>query len=166
MKQILYFLLFLSVLTSCTRKSVGLDVIKNQYDYYVQVVEITDGDTFKGLTQDKIEIRFRIYAIDAPERKQAYSEKSKQYLSDLIYGKRVGIKVQRKNDGYGRPVVWVYTPEGKDVSAELLKAGLAWHFKRYDQSGEYAELENAARKNKVGLWSEYDPVAPWDFRKH
>ena len=138
---------------------------RSQYDYWVQVVGITDGDTFKGLTQDKIEIRFRIFGIDAPEKNQAFSNRSKQYLSDLIYNKRVGIKVQKKNDGYGRPVVWVYTPDGQDVSAEMLRAGMAWHFKRYDNSDAYSALEQSARTKRIGLWQDINPTAPWNYRK-
>ena len=41
---------------------------KRNYDYQVRVVSITDGDTFRGLTKDKKEIRFRIHGIDAPEK--------------------------------------------------------------------------------------------------
>ena len=84
-----------------------------------------DGDTFRGLTSDSTEIRFRLYGIDAPEKTQAFSNVSRQYLSDLFFGKTVGIKIQKKNAQYGRPIVWVYTSEGLDVSTEMLKSGLA-----------------------------------------
>lgn len=170
MKRAAYSVLIIFLLlTSCERKSGRKDYVSVQqeqtYDYYVQIEGITDGDTFDGLTRDKIEVRFRIYGIDAPEKKQAFNDNSKKYLSDLIYGKKVGINVQKKRDGYGRPVVWVYTPDGKDAGAEMLKAGMAWHFKKYDKSKEYADLENSARKNKTGLWSDKSPIAPWNFRK-
>ena len=138
---------------------------RHNYNYYVQVVGISDGDTFKGLTKDNKEIRFRIYGIDAPERKQAFYNNSKQHLSDLIYEKMVGIIVQRERDRYGRPIVWVYTPEGKDVSAEMLKSGMAWHYKEYDDSEIYEKLEKSARINKVGLWGDKKPIAPWVYRK-
>jgi endonuclease YncB( thermonuclease family) len=62
-------------------------------------------------------------------------------------------------------VVWIYTPEGKDVSAEILKAGMAWHYKKYDDSENYSNLENKARKKRIGLWSDAAPVEPWNFRK-
>ena len=159
-KRYFFPALLLLMCMSCNQR-----MSRGQYDYSVLVVAITDGDTFKGLTQDKIEVRFRIYGIDAPEKKQAFSNRSKQYLSDLIYNKRVGIKVQKKNDGYGRPVVWVYTPEGQDVSAEMIRAGMAWHFKRYDNSESYSGLEQSARAKRMGLWQDKNPVAPWDFRK-
>lgn len=156
MKQVVFSVLIVILLfTSCEKKSGRKHTASVQLeqvcDYYVQVVGIVDGDTFDGLTKDKIEIRFRIYGIDAPEKKQAFNDKSKKYLSDLIYGKRVGIKVQKKRDGYGRPIVWVYSPDGKDVGAEMIKAGMAWHFTEYDKSQEYSNLEDFARRNKTGL---------------
>lgn len=144
----------------------GNSVNRRNYDYQVKVVSITDGDTFRGLTKDNEEIRFRIYGIDAPEKKQPFSQKSKQYLSDLIYDKTVGIIVKTERDRYGRPVVWVYTPDGKDVSAEMIKAGLAWHYKDYSDDEKYALLEIEAKRNRLGLWSDLYPVIPSEFRKN
>lgn len=170
MKQFVYPMLIAVLLfMSCERKSGQKDSVSVQQeqmcDYYVQVVAVVDGDTFDGLTQDKIEIRFRIYGIDAPEKKQAFYDKSKKHLSELIYGKKVGVKVQKKRDGYGRPIVWVYSLEGQDVGAEMLKLGMAWHFKKYDNSQEYSNYENLAKINRVGLWSDKTPTAPWNYRK-
>ena len=133
-------------------------------DYCVKVVAITDGDTFRGLTKDKEEIRYRIYGIDAPENNQAFGNRSKQQLSDLIFGKTVGIRLD-KIDFFGRPVVWVYTPDGKDVSAEMIRSGMAWHFKKYDKSELYNTLEIEARNKQKGLWFDKNPVPPWDFRR-
>ena len=158
-KQKNLLILLFSLACSCGQ-------IHYNYDYYVQVVSITDGDTFIGLTKDNKEIRFRIYGIDAPERKQAFGNRAKQYLSGLIYEKKVGIIVQKEYDKYGRPIVWVYTLEGKDVSTEMLKSGMAWHFKEYDASEKYEMLESSARINKIGLWDDKNPIAPWDYRKN
>ena len=135
-------------------------------DYSVRVVKIVDGDTFIGLTNDKREVHFRLQGIDAPEKGQLYSGNSKEKLEELIAGKFVRIKAQQKSDRYGRLIVWAYTPDGEDVSAEMLKAGLSWHFRKYDNSAIYSQLENEARKNRFGIWSEANPVSPWDFRKN
>ena len=62
-------------------------------------------------------------------------------------------------------IVWAYTPDGEDVSAEMLKAGLSWHFRKYDNSAFYSQLETEARKNRSGLWSDANPIEPWNFRK-
>ena len=174
MKQLIPVLLLFILLSSCERKSgrkniersnINICICENQLcDYCVKVIGITDGDTFKGLTEDKKEIKFRIYGIDAPEKKQAFGTKSKEYLSNLIFGKIVGVKVQSK-DLYGRSIAWVYTPDGKDVSAEMLKAGMAWHYKKYDDSELYETLENEAKSKHTGLWMDNQSTAPWDFRK-
>ena len=137
----------------------------NSFDYYVRVVKIVDGDTFIGLTNDKKEVHFRLQGIDAPEKGQPFSGKSKEKLAELIAGKYVGIKAQQNPDRYGRLIVWAYTPEGKDVSAEMLKTGFSWHFRKYDNSAFYSQLETEARKNRSGLWSDANPIAPWNFRK-
>ena len=137
---------------------------KKGEEYFVKVVSIADGDTFTGLTFDNKQIKCRFYGIDAPETKQAFGNRSKQVLSDLIFGEIVHIIIQDK-DRYQRAIVWVYTSDGKDISAEMLKAGMAWHYKQYSKDNEYAELENAARQQKIGLWADKNPVAPWEFRK-
>lgn len=187
MKKLVSLIVVLILITGCERKSGRGRVVSNQIsnseitraneeilddcicddidcDYCVKVVAITDGDTFRGLTQDKEEVRYRIYGIDAPENKQAFGNRSKQHLSDLIFGKTVGIKLD-KIDFFGRPVVWVYTPDGKDVSAEMIMAGMAWHYKKYDKTGLYNILEIGARSEKKGLWIDKNPIPPWDFRK-
>ena len=166
MKHLYLFLAVSLLFLSCENKTrQRSQAFCKDCDYIVRVTSIVDGDTFKGLNAENNEIRFRIYGIDAPERNQAFGSKSRQYLSDLIFRQTVGIKIQKKNDGYGRPVVWVYTAQGQDISAEMLKAGMAWHFKRYDSSAEYENLEIQARQQKLGLWKDANPMAPWDFRK-
>ncbi len=72
-----------------------------------------------------------------------------------------------KRDRYGRIV-------GKglvDACLEQVKAGFAWHYKRYqhEQSPEdqrlYADAENQARNNGLGLWRENNPNPPWEYRR-
>ena len=49
----------------------------------------------KGLT------KIRLHQIDAPEKKQNFGQRSKQSLSELIYGKTVKVDVA-DIDKYGR----------------------------------------------------------------
>jgi endonuclease YncB( thermonuclease family) len=59
---------------------------------------------------------------------------------------------------------------GVDANLEQVKHGLAWFYRKYQNEMElddrlnYLQAEEAAHAAKVGLWSEPDPVAPWDFR--
>lgn len=128
-----------------------------------KVVAITDGDTFTLLKADSTTTKIRLASIDCPERKQPFSTKAKDFVSDEIFGITVAIKIQSK-DRYRREIGWVYY-EGKCLNEELLKEGLAWHFKRYSDDEKLQELEDRARKKKKGLWAEQDPVPPWEWRK-
>ena len=170
-KALLFIIISLVLLATSTQiaeekeqKPKGKLEFKKGDEFSVRVVGVSDGDTFTGLTADNQQIKCRIYGIDAPEKKQAFGNRSKQVLSDLIFDKQVKIKVQNK-DRYQRAVVWVFTPDGKDVSAEMLRMGMAWHYKQYSKDNEYAELEKTARRQKVGLWADKAPVEPWEFRK-
>lgn len=132
--------------------------------FQVKVVRISDGDTFVGLNRDNLQLKFRIWGIDAPEKGQAFGAKSKEHLSSLIFGKTITVDV-KKTDGWGRFVAYVYTPDNKDVSLEMIEAGFAWHYKQYDDSSVYENAEKEARKNRRGLWIDANPVAPWNYRK-
>ncbi len=141
-----------------------LGVCAYAQEFQVKVVKISDGDTFTAINRDNLQLRFRIWGIDAPEKKQAFGTKSKDYLASLIFGKTITVNVQ-KQDGWGRYLAYVYTPDKKDVSLEMIKAGFAWHYVEYDTSIIYSEAENKARKNKIGLWIDTMPIPPWNYRK-
>lgn len=136
---------------------------KTYQELEVYVVGVSDGDTFKALTKQKEQIRCRIYGIDAPELGQAFGRRSKERLSQLIFNQNVRIKIQ-STDRYGRKVVWVYR-EAQDVGLEMIRSGMAWHYKKFYDSDEYAEAQRAASKKRVGLWADKNPQAPWSFRK-
>lgn len=132
--------------------------------FQVKVVKISDGDTFTAINRDNLQLKFRIWGIDAPEKKQAFGTKSKEHLSSLIFGKTITVDVQ-KQDGWGRYIAYVFTPDNKDVGTEMIKAGMAWQFIEYDQSEKYRAAELQARKSKKGLWSDSHRIAPWEFRQ-
>lgn len=81
------------------------------------------------LMDNKTTIKVRLIGIDCPERYQPYSNIARQFLSDAIFGKEVMVVVDSK-DQFGRSLGWVFCDD-KNLNKELLKAGLAWHFKRY-----------------------------------
>ena len=55
--------------------------------------------------------------------------------------------------------------EGVDVAGEMLKNGLAWYYKEYENNPRYAQLEAGARLRRLGLWNDDRAVAPWEWRK-
>lgn len=160
LKNILFSFLFLHSLVSCGDTAT---FNPDNFDGTTKVVSVADGDSFVGLDADNHQTRFRMYGIDAPERGQAFSKKSRQYFSDLIAGKSVFYEV-KTTDRYGRKVVRVFTTDSVDVGLKMLEAGLVWHYSRYDDSRAYARAENEARKAKSGLWAEDNPTPPWEWR--
>jgi len=128
-----------------------------------KVVSIADGDTITVLDADKHQHKIRLEGIDAPEKKQAFGTKSRQKLGDLVAGKDVTVQWTKK-DRYSRIVGHVYLGD-RDIDLEMVKAGMAWHYRQYSKSTELAAAEAEARKNRVGLWVDPNPIPPWEFRK-
>ena len=127
------------------------------------VIGVSDGDTIKVLDADKKQHRIRFLGIDAPESSQAFGQKSKQYLSSLIFNKNVSINYKEK-DQYGRILGTVFF-ENENINLKMVQAGLAWHYVHFAKDDkELAEAEKAAREAKLGLWADAKPVPPWDYR--
>lgn len=93
--------------------------------YEGKVIAVIDGDTIKILTSDKKQVKIRLAQIDAPEKSQDYGNKSKQSLSDMVFGKQVKV-VQEDTDKYGRAAGRVYL-NNLDVNAEQVKRGYTWN---------------------------------------
>ncbi len=94
-----------------------------------KVVKVTDGDTLTILDANYKEHKIRLAGIDAPERKQAYGLASRKHLASIVAGKQVTVEYQ-KRDRYGR-IVGKVLLDGIDACLEQVKAGFAWHYKKY-----------------------------------
>jgi endonuclease YncB( thermonuclease family) len=133
------------------------------------VIHVADGDTITVLDAKHQQLRVRIGGIDAPERRQAFSKQSTEHLSSMVRRQIVRVEWHKK-DRYGRLVGTVYV-KGQDVGLEQVRAGLAWHYKRYDKEQtpeermRYADAETDARAHRIGLWQDKQPVPPWDWRR-
>lgn len=134
-----------------------------------KIVDVHDGDTIRLLDDSKTQYKCRFNGIDAPELKQDFGNRSKQSLSDMVFGKLVTIEYD-KIDKYGRFVCKILL-DGMDVNLEQIKRGMAWHYKKYqDEQTEtdrklYSEAEIKAREQKLGLWAQPNATPPWDWRR-
>jgi endonuclease YncB( thermonuclease family) len=162
MKRFFSLILLLLGLNVCSANSTqGLHAL---------VVEVSDGDSITVLDADKQQRKIRLQGIDAPEKAQAYGQKSKESLSALVYKKYVQV-LWAKKDRYGRTVGQVIVG-GLDACLEQVKRGMAWHYKDYqgEQSSEdrvlYDRAETLAREKGFGLWQDTAPMEPWAFRRH
>ncbi|MCD4782988.1 MAG: thermonuclease family protein [Candidatus Eremiobacteraeota bacterium] len=128
-----------------------------------KVVRVADGDTILVMHDGKEE-KVRLLGIDCPELNQPYGYEAKRFTARKTRFKTVKVKY-RKRDKYKRTLGWVKLPDNKDLSRELLKAGLAWWYRYYSKDKKLGKLENEARKAKRGLWQGKNPIPPWDWRR-
>jgi micrococcal nuclease len=126
-----------------------------------QVIGISDGDTLTLLV-DRKPLKIRLGDIDAPEKTQAFGERSKQSLSDLCFGRDATYKAQTI-DKYGRTVARV-TCGGVDVNRAQVERGMAWVYDKYNTDRSLPALQANAKTGSKGLWADKSPVAPWEFR--
>ena len=127
-----------------------------------KVVGVSDGDTLTVLHNQQPE-KIRLNGIDCPEKKQDFGARAKQLSSAMAFGKTVEVQYE-KRDRYGR-ILGTVLVGGKNLSEELLRAGMAWHYRQYSADPYLQELEDMARDYRRGLWSMPNPTPPWEFRK-
>jgi len=129
-----------------------------------EVVKISDGDTLTLFTDGR-QIKVRLAEIDTPEKGQPFGNKAKQALAGMVFGKQVKVSVVDV-DRYGRTVGQVVTVDDNlDVNAALVSQGFAWVYRKYAKRAMLLDLEEEARKEERGLWSDAQPIAPWDWRQ-
>jgi endonuclease YncB( thermonuclease family) len=134
-----------------------------------RITGIVDGDTINVLILGKQHIRVRLAFVDAPERGQAFGQRAKQAMSELVFGKDAKLR-PHTIDRYGRLVARVII-DNQDAGLELLKQGLCWVYEKYvgEASPEiqtsYRAAQVVAQSEKTGLWQDAVPVPPWEWRK-
>ena len=148
-----------------------------------KVVKVTDGDTLTLVDINGFSHRVRLAGIDAPEKSQYYGQESTKNLEWLVYNKGVTIEYSR-HDRYGRIIGKIMVNQKSDafcflidcirkvdVGLEQVKVGMAWHYKRYEKEQTvedrnfFSSAERMARKSKIGLWKDKNPIPPWKWRR-
>ncbi len=71
-----------------------------------KVVKVADGDSITVLDSINTQHRIRLQGIDAPEKGQAFGNASRKHLANLVAGKEVTVKWD-KRDRYRRIVGFV-----------------------------------------------------------
>lgn len=131
-----------------------------------KVISVADGDTITILDSSKKQHKIRLYGIDTPEKKQSFGKAAKKHTSRLTYKKQATVKAY-DTDRYGR-TVGVVKVDGTNVNESLIRAGLAWQYRKYCKEkfcSNWLQLEERAKTSNIGLWKDKDPVPPWQWRK-
>ena len=132
----------------------------------VKLIKCIDGDTAKMLV-DNTEIKIRFLAIDTPEtvnpnkKTEEYGMYASKYTcKKLKSSKKIEIAYEEgitKKDKYGRELVWVYL-DSKLLQEDLINNGYAkvkYIYAKYSYTDKLLKLQVKAKKNKVGIWSNY-----------
>ena len=96
-----------------------------------KVIHVQDGDSITVLDDTRTQHKIRLSGIDAPERRQAFGNVSKESLAEQVAGQSVAVEWD-KVDRYGRKVGKVLLA-GLDCNLVQIKRGLAWHYKQYQR---------------------------------
>lgn len=134
------------------------------FDLSGRVVRVADGDTLSLLDKDNRQHKIRLHGIDSPEREQRYGKSAWNALADMVDGKRVSVVVLGE-DSYGRTDGTIYLGD-RNINLAMVAAGHAWWYRYYAPHDRVlAAAEERARKQRLGLWAQPDPVPPWDWRR-
>ena len=128
-----------------------------------RVTRVSDGDTVWVTDAAKLKHKVRLDRIDAPEKDQSWGKESAAVLKGWVFGKNVRVEYA-KRDQYGRILGIVFNGTN-DVNRAMVRSGNAWHYSYFDKTSEYAEAEAEARTARRGLWSQENPVNPYQWRR-
>ena len=135
--------------------------IENGYPYSMSGrAYIIDGDS---LRIGGVEIR--LFGVDAPELNHPYGQKAKWALLKLCKGHTIHADVLSE-DEYGRCVAKCHLEDGTDVSAEMVRLGLALDWPKFS-AGAYKALEvpgvrkklwlaDARQKGRLDVWKSFE----------
>jgi micrococcal nuclease len=133
---------------------------------------VTDGCYINVLHEGKGE-RISLYGVDCPGIRQDFGQKAKAFTSERALRNIVEVEpvaIDRKGttkDQYGRTLALIYTGGQKCLNQELIGSGFAWVYNQYctrPECKQWKELEKQAKRQRIGLWSVFNPIPPWEFR--
>ena len=131
------------------------------YDETVNVTQVYDGDTLRLVDGRKL----RLIGINTPERgrdgqpNQPFYTEAKSRLQGIVQNNHNQLKIvlgQDKHDRYKRLLAHIFTPDGKNISQQLIRDGLGYSITippNLKFLNCYREAENAAKKHLRGIWS-------------
>lgn len=139
------------------------------WQFRARVTYVCDGDSIWVKTWYGRRVKLRLLGIDAPETEQTFGGMSQIILARMIEGRRIDVSAVDR-DIYGR-YVSVVLCDGEDVCLRMIERGAAWPYFHYfnrmprDVAQTYRHAYEVARRDRVGLWQEDNPEAPWNWRK-
>jgi micrococcal nuclease len=142
-------------------------------------VKVVDGDTLDVDPPDGKypHTRIRLWGVDTPETDKStkgamyFGAEASAFARSQVAGKpvRVVLVPEKTRDRYGRLLAYVYLADGETMlNEELIAQGYGYADSRFAHPWKkrFADLEQRARKQKLGLWKEVtlDQMPAWRQR--
>lgn len=132
------------------------------------ITHVADGDTLNAICQRpqrNRRIRIRLKGIDAPEAQQAYGQAATSRLRSLCLHQTVQLPKKLAKDRFNRVLADLQC-RGQDAGEYMVRAGLAWYYRSTAQQyPRLVQLEAQAKRSRLGLWGQYNPIPPWQWRR-
>jgi len=129
-----------------------------------QVIKVSEGDVL-FLKTKKATYKIKLAEIDAPELIQPFGKESLHFLSQAILNKSIHAECTAKEKS-GVYLCYALL-NNRNLNLEMVRNGLAWVTPSQNSLNSYFnEIEQIAREEKSGLWSQESPTQPWLFRKN
>jgi endonuclease YncB( thermonuclease family) len=133
-----------------------------------RVLRVIDGDSLVLDVRGSL-FEIGLAGVDAPELNQPWGPGAAEHLRRMIAGAFVVVDAHTTRDS---GMVGSIRFKGRDLGLDLIEAGLAWSLFRGDPADgpaatphAYTRAEQAARAAGRGLWSDENPVPPWQWRR-
>ena len=131
-------------------------------DFAARVVTVHEGDRLTIRHDGRSETIY-LKDIDCPELKQPYGKQAKHATAAFVGNRDIVVRALTR-DNRGRTSAEVLLPDGQNVGRELVKEGLAWWQGSGSGDRSLRDLEELAKAEHKGLWSEPNPVPPWKWK--
>lgn len=127
-----------------------------------RVRQIIDGDT---ITVSGVGV-VRMLGVDAPEKTGGYrpsepfGDEAARFMRRLLEGLDVRLEYDGpRKDQYNRTLAYVYLPDGRMANLEIIRAGLAETYRRfeYTRKPDFFAAEREAKDARRGMWATRRP---------
>lgn len=139
-KIIAFFTLFTVLLTS----------IAFAESFNGKVISVIDGNNLIVASREKT-YKVRLVGIECPEMDQPFGSQAKQYVTDLVRGREVWVDIMGVD--HDNRMIGLVKVNGKDISLEVTRAGLAWCDTKFHRFQKIVSAEQDVKSKKIGLWA-------------
>lgn len=127
-----------------------------------RVRQVIDGDT---ITVSGVGV-VRLLGVDAPEKTGGYRQSepfgdaATTFMKRLVESQDVRLEYDGpRKDQYNRTLAYVFLRDGRLANLEIIKAGLAESYRRFDyvRKADFFAAEREAQAERRGMWAARRP---------